>query len=391
MKESKGIPRRIDASQVRRITTTPKAHRKERADTALVCGESQGREDFCITSSPGDEKMTGLCSVPGGFLTRLREGDIVKVDPDGRISLVWDTGSRQNPLYLTDYCNSRCIMCPQTPEAHPCHHDETAKRMLRLLAVPEPPSFGITGGEPTLVLDGLVEVLDLLRERFPSSPVQLLTNGRRLADFQVATRVAESAPRGLVFCIPVFADNDVEHDAITGAKGSFRETVAGIHNLVRYGRPIEIRVVIVRQNAERLADLAHFIFWNFPFAVHIAFMAMETSGVACANLDEVWVEPSDYRGALEKAVVFLNQRMMRVSLYNLPLCLISEKVRPFARDSISDWKKMFLPECGECSQKASCGGFFGTSVRKPSQIKPFKGGDTIPEKQKKEGGTSIFL
>jgi His-Xaa-Ser system radical SAM maturase HxsC len=372
MKESKGIPRHIATSQVRRITTSPKVHLRERGDTALVCGDGpMQKEGFCITASPGDERITGLYGVPGDFIRLLREGDIVKVDPDGRISLIWDTASRQNPIFLTDYCNSRCIMCPQRPEEHPCHHDETAKRMLTLLHTSTPPAFGITGGEPTLVLEGLTDVLELCRERFPASPVQLLTNGRRFSDFQVAARVAESSPRHLIFCIPIFADNDVQHDAITGVKGSFQETITGIHNLVRHRCSIEIRVVIVRQNAARLVDLAHFIFWNFPFAVHIAFMAMETSGVACANLDEVWVEPADCRDALEKAVLFLHQRMMKVSIYNLPFCLLSERVHPFARDSISDWKKTFLPECEGCGKKPSCGGFFATSVRKPAHIHPF--------------------
>ncbi len=372
MKESKGIPRGIVASQVRRITHSQRIHRREKDDTALICGaDCTPTEGFCITSSEEDEGIPGLYGVPGDFLAFLRDGDIAKLDPDGRISLLWETSSRQNPIFLTDCCNSRCIMCPQKPEKNPRHHDEEAKRMLELLQLSEPPAFGITGGEPTLVLDGLVDVLEVCSRRFPGASIQLLTNGRRLSDFNVATRVAESSPRGLLFCIPLFADNDVQHDAITGVKGSFCETIAGIHNLVRYRRPIEIRVVIVRQNAARLRELARFIFWNFPFAVHVAFMAMETSGVACANIDEVWIEPADYREELEKAVLSLHQRVMKVSIYNLPHCLLSERVRSFARDSISDWKKTFAPECGSCRKKDSCGGFFATSVRKPANIQPF--------------------
>ncbi|MGV8119611.1 MAG: His-Xaa-Ser system radical SAM maturase HxsC [Candidatus Xenobiia bacterium LiM19] len=371
MKESKGIPHRIDSPQVRRITLSPRTHRRERDDTALICNADRTPDEgFCITSSQGDGRVAGLYGVSGDFLSLLREGDIAKITPDGQISLLWETSSRHNPIFLTDCCNSRCIMCPQTPEKNPRHHDEEAKRMLRLLQLSEPPAFGITGGEPTLALDGLVDILEICRKRFPGASVQLLTNGRRFADFQVATRVAERSSSGILFCIPVFADNDVQHDEITGVAGSFSETITGIHNLVRYRRAIEIRVVIVRQNAARLRDLAHFIFWNFPFAVHIAFMAMETSGSACTNLDQVWVEPAQYRQELEKAVLFLHQRVMKVSIYNLPHCLLSERFRPFARDSISDWKKTYVPECEGCSRKESCGGFFATSVRKPADIHP---------------------
>jgi len=374
MKETKGIPRGIDAPQVRRVTLSLKSHRKERDDTALLCSaDSRPGEGFCISSSPessGDGKAQGLYGVPVEFLSSLKEGDIVRITPDGRLSLLWEIASRHNPVFMTDFCNSRCIMCPQTQGDSPRHHDEETKRMLQLLRVKEPPAFGITGGEPTLVLDGLIDVLEICGSRFPGAAIQMLTNGRRFADFDVATKVAEAAPGGVLFCIPLFADNDIQHDIITGAKGSFRETIRGIHNLVRYSRLIEIRVVIVRQNAARLLDLAHFIFWNLPFAVHVTFMAMETSGAACKNLDSVWVEPAEYREELEKAVLFLHRRAMNVSIYNLPQCLLSERFRPFARDSISDWKKTFAPECGQCSKRECCGGFFATSVRKPSGIHP---------------------
>lgn len=374
MKNSKGIPRGIEKTIVLRTTRKRKVHRKERGDTALVCEDVHYfKEGFCISPSPGDEKRKtlGLYGVPADFVTLLREGDIVKVEPDGRITLLWETAARRNALFLTDHCNSRCIMCHQRLEEHPRHHHEEAKRTVSLLRSDTLPAFGITGGEPTLALDGLIDILDICRKRFPGASVQLLTNGRRFSDFQVVTRLIESSPRRLLFCIPLFADNDVEHDFITGACGSFEETITGIHHLVRYRRPIEIRVVILRQNAGRLRDLAHFLFWNFPFAVHVAFMAMETSGVAGNNLDEVWIEPVEYMEELGQAVLFLHQRMMNVSLYNLPLCLIPERIRPFARDSISEWKKTYVPECGGCREMEACGGFFATSVRKPSYLRRF--------------------
>jgi His-Xaa-Ser system radical SAM maturase HxsC len=374
MKESRGIPRGIEGTQVLRITRNRNVHGKEKRETALVCEDSGlFNEGFCISPSLGGEKRKtlGLYGVGADFVAFLREGDIVKIEPEGRITLLWETAARSNALFLTDHCNSRCIMCPQRPEEHPCHHDQAAKKTISLLKSDTPPAFAITGGEPTVALDGLIGVLDICRKRFPEASVQLLTNGRRFSDFQVVTKVVEHSPRRLLFCIPLFADNDVEHDFITGAIGSFKETITGIHHLVRYRRPVEIRVVIVRQNSERLRDLAHFLFWNFPFAVHIAFMAMETSGVAGNNLERIWIEPVDYMEELRQAVIYLHQRMMNVSLYNLPFCLIPERIRAFARDSISDWKKTYASECKGCAEIASCGGLFATSVRKPAHLHRF--------------------
>lgn len=375
MKENKGNPSGLKSTNILRITHSPNNHRKEKSETALILKEDGfNGEGFVISSAEnkGKDSIQGLFNVPSNFINTLKEGDIVKIEPDGRLTVLFETSSRYNALFLTDFCNSRCIMCPQKHEENPKNHYEDTKRMLELINSTNPPAFGITGGEPALLADELSEILSICRKRFPDSPVQLLTNGRCFSDFRVANKVSEQSPRRLMLCIPIFADNETEHDFITDREGSFRETIKGIHNILRFGLPIEIRVVIVRQNSERLGDLANFIFWNFPFALHVTFMAMETSGVAATNIDNVWVEPMDYAKELEKAILFLNQRMMNVSIYNLPLCLLPENLHKFARDSISEWKKTYLPECSECKKRESCGGFFATSMKKPAGIKPFK-------------------
>lgn len=53
---------------------------------------------------------------------------------------------------------------------------------------------------------------------------------------------------------------------------------------------------------------------------------------------------------------------MNVSIYNLPLCLLEEPIRRFARDSISAWKKNYLEQCDQCTVKEKCGGVFDTSA-----------------------------
>lgn len=372
MKEARGVPQRIAEPVVLRVTRNIKVNEAD-PESVLVCeapGRTRCRGPLITSAKNLEGSEPAVCGVPGEFLAILRDGDIIEIFPDGRLRLLWETASRHNVLFLTDHCNSRCIMCPQKPEAHPQNYSQTALKVLTLLKESPALSFGITGGEPTLALEGLINILELSGKRFPGASIQLLTNGRRFADFGVTTQVVEASPPAVIFCIPLYADNDSEHDMITGAEGSFAETIGGIYNLTRYSRPIEIRVVIVRRNSERLGDLAHFLYWNFPFSAHIAFMAMETSGIASANLEKTWIEPKDYAPELERAMIYLRQRRMNVSIYNMPLCLIPERIRPSARDSISDWKKTFLPECAPCRMKQQCAGFFATSVRKPSFISP---------------------
>ncbi len=52
---------------------------------------------------------------------------------------------------------------------------------------------------------------------------------------------------------------------------------------------------------------------------------------------------------------------MAVSIYNLPLCILPQRLRRFARRSISDWKNVYAPECGDCALRQNCAGFFASA------------------------------
>jgi His-Xaa-Ser system radical SAM maturase HxsC len=170
----------------------------------------------------------------------------------------------------------------------------------------------------------------------------------------------------LVLGIPVYSDIDSEHDFIVQAKGSFEETVIGLHHLGRYNVPIEIRVVVHKQTYKRLPQLADFIARNFPFAAHVALMGLELTGFTNQNMDQLWIDPHDYQPELLKAVEILSWTGLHVSIYNHQLCVLEPKLWPYARKSISDWKNSYAEECNNCLQKERCGGFFQSGLLKRS-------------------------
>jgi His-Xaa-Ser system radical SAM maturase HxsC len=156
-----------------------------------------------------------------------------------------------------------------------------------------------------------------------------------------------------------------------GAKGSFFETMTGLHNLALFRQKVEIRVVIHQMNYERLPQLADFIYRNCPFVIHIAFMGMEITGLCLDNITELWIDPIEYSKSLRTAVLQLNRQLMNVSIYNLPRCLLHEDLRSFARQSISTWKNIYLPICEGCFEKEECCGVFSTSGKWQSKnIRP---------------------
>jgi His-Xaa-Ser system radical SAM maturase HxsC len=173
--------------------------------------------------------------------------------------------------------------------------------------------------------------------------------------------------------IPLYADYSQLHDFIVQADGAFDETIRGILNLKRCQVPVEIRVVIHKENYQRLPKLAEFITRNLLFIDHVALMGLEFAGFAKSNLEALWLDPYEYQEHLKSAVETISKAGMKVSIYNTPLCLIPEVIRCHASQSISDWKNDYLDECATCTAKAICGGFFSWNLKKVSDhIQPFK-------------------
>ena len=300
-------------------------------------------------------------------IDHLKSGDVITLFPrSGLVRTVFRPESVHNFLFSTQRCNSFCLMCSQPPIDR--NDSEQVQINLETIRLIEPPlsHLGITGGEPTLLGEGLLQILRELRTRLPETNIHMLTNGRRFArpDF-VEAFMTVAHPR-LTVCIPVYSDNAPEHDYVVQARGAFDQTIQGLHRLARFEQAVEIRVVLHKLTIPRLNDLAHFIYRNLPFASHVALMGLEITGFTRPNLNKLWIDPYEYQSELERAVEYLAIRGMSVSVYNHPLCLLPRDLWKFARRSISDWKNVYFEVCESCGVRQQCGGFFMSAERKHS-------------------------
>jgi His-Xaa-Ser system radical SAM maturase HxsC len=129
-------------------------------------------------------------------------------------------------------------------------------------------------------------------------------------------------------------------------------------NLCELNQRVELRVVIHKQTAPDLVEIARFIARNLPFVEQVALMGLEMIGFARANMEDVWIDPIEYRDQLTEAVSVLAGAGIHTMIYNHQLCLVDRKVWPFTVRSISDWKNEYHEECTHCSARERCGGFF---------------------------------
>lgn len=302
----------------------------------------------------------------------LLVGDLLLIEPSGTCTVLFEQASDNNVLFLTERCDSMCLTCPQPPRNDTEDLVDLALRIISLLDE-DTVALGITGGEPTLVWEGLMRTLSMCQKFLPRTHLQLLTNARSLNDYNKVKELAEVAGDRLLTCVTVYGDVDFLHDKIAGIPGAFWETLEGIYNLARANIPVEIRAVITQLNYKRLPQWADFVYRSFPFATHIALMGLEPIGQAHKNLDILWVDTLDYQQELQEAVRILNRRGMCVSIYNHQLCVLPNRLWPFAKRAISEWKVIHLSECEDCEQTQACGGFFSSARHHHSRgITPIK-------------------
>ncbi|WP_417585994.1 His-Xaa-Ser system radical SAM maturase HxsC [Nitrincola sp.] len=291
----------------------------------------------------------------------IEPGNVIRVRHDSaRISVLYRRGSRSNTLMATERCNSFCIMCSQPPRevSDQWYVDEILKTIP--LIDKDSREIGLSGGEPTLLENELMVILHQMKNYLPNTGLHILSNGRKFSDPTFASAVGAVNHPKTTWGIPLYSDSFDTHDYVVQSVGAWDETIEGLYNLAAINASIELRVVVQKSTLPRLSALSHFIARNLSFVDHVAFMGLEPMGFARANYAEIWVDPADCMASLEDAVFHLSNRGISTSLFNFPLCTITPDLRSFSRNSISDWKNKFLPECCDCHATQHCCGFFGT-------------------------------
>lgn len=288
----------------------------------------------------------------------LSIGDIVRINQDKTIIRLYKRGSNSNLLFLTERCNSKCIMCSQPPKNKDDKYLlDDAFELIQLIDKNEK-SLGISGGEPTLYGMDLVVLINKCYELLPNTILHILSNGRLLNNKLWLSYLKNIKHQKLIWGIPVFSSIPQIHDEITGIPYSHNETINGLYNLAIAKQRIELRVILLKPVIDNLKELGYFISRSLPFVSIISFMGIEPIGLAKENYKKIWIDPADYLDALVDTIYFLENNKIDCSIFNLPLCVIPYRLRRFSVKSISDWKVMYLSECHECGLFEQCGGFF---------------------------------
>ena len=319
-------------------------------------------------------KYLNYCYKIEGYETLL-DYDVVEIINNKSIRVLYRDDSEDNAIVVTNQCNSNCIMCPDSDSVRNTKENPDIKKLVeQVKCIPDDTGhITITGGEPGLLKENLVTLLKECKKYLPNTEFLLLSNGRVFANTEYVNKIKNSIPENIRIAIPIYADNEKLHDSITRAKGSFKQSITGIKKLLERNIDVEIRIVVLKKNYKYLEDIAKFIIQEIPDVKMVNIMALEMTGNAYKNKEEVWINFEEVKKYLHGACILLIKSGIITNLYNFPLCKIDEKLFSIAHKSITDYKIRYKEECEECIAKQNCGGFFNSTINvKDIKVKPIK-------------------
>jgi radical SAM protein with 4Fe4S-binding SPASM domain len=156
---------------------------------------------------------------------------------------------------LTFRCQNNCMHCyaggpHETPELDTTQWKQVIDRLSDIGVF----IITFTGGEPTLRND-LTELL--LYAQNKGMVTGVISNGRKLKDKEYVDALEKA---GLDFVqITLESHKPLVHDKMTGAKGSWKETLAGIQNAVQSQIYVSTNTTLSKQNAPDFLDTIDFI------------------------------------------------------------------------------------------------------------------------------------
>lgn len=311
------------------------------------------------------ESATATSAAYAGAGTRLviegidpsaMDGDVVFVVPSRMTAhRLVRASSDHNTFLITERCDQLCVMCSQPPKEQ--HIDMFSFFETAALLAPRGATLGISGGEPTLYKRELLALLDRTMALRPDLRFHVLSNAQHFesGDLNVLRELDRDC---VLWGVPLYSHDAEAHDTIVGKRGAHSRLMSNLALLAQAGCRVELRTVVMADNAHDLPTLARLIAHRLPFIDRWAIMQLENIGYGRMNWKSLFFDHSSSFEPIGRALDYARSRGLAAQLYNFPLCTVPEPYRHLAPSTISDWKRSYKPECAACRLKDSCSGFF---------------------------------
>lgn len=257
-------------------------------------------------------------------------------------------------ICLWNRCNNNCLMC-SNPDDSWRKENYGYKYIVRRLSTMRGSiaNMTITGGEPTIHPDFL-RIVDFLKIAFPDARFDLLTNGRRFYYPMFARKCLEL--KRINIAISLNGYNARTHDRITSTKGSFRQTIRGLRNIMKYkseGQSLEIRAIITRMSCAYVHRILSFIREEFPRADRVVLVFMEIEGMAKKNIEKVGITYTQWAAFMPEVQSRIKE-FSDIRFYHFPLCTMQPELWKYVWRTLPEEEIAFAEGCNSCWCKKYC-------------------------------------
>lgn len=247
----------------------------------------------------------------------------------------------------------------------------------------------LSGGEPTIRKD-FFKIVELAYRT--GYQIELVTNGRMLSYEKFCYWLKDYNLRLVMVCL--HSANPNIHDAVTGVKGSFDETVKAIKNLRAKGVHVLGQILVTKSNYQNLLDIVNVMVDSGVTEIRFTFLC--PGGNAELNFKSLVPKYSEVIPYVTKVVSWLNSRKINVDLKTFPYCCVDPRFRDIVADEkmitgaitygkqdvpfyvskinrISNLKQKF-DSCKECKYEPKCEGVWKNYVAKNGneEFKPIR-------------------
>lgn len=258
-------------------------------------------------------------------------------------------------------CNQRCEFC--FVSTHLPAPERVQVEAAIVEAAEQEKIVVLSGGEPTLA-EELPELVSLAKAH-GAPHVDLQTNATRLADAAYCQTLEDAGVDWLF--VSLHGPRAEISDAVTGAPGTFEQTVRGIDTAAAFAFRLRLNFVFCQQNAAHFEEHVAYVARRWPGAtLVVSFVAPSTDMVPKSKA--LIPRYGDILPSLRAGLALAEQVGLQVtgfdSMCGLPLCLLPEDVRHQAAftgladldDAFAQGEMVRGPQCSDCTLREKCFG-----------------------------------
>lgn len=257
---------------------------------------------------------------------------------------------------LTEKCNNRCLNCPNDDNfLRRCISDVEVEKFIDENVSGETDRVTFIGGEPT-ISKNFFDSIKKVRMLSNKAIIQINSNGRMFCYGWFVDKLAEYGVDKFDIHVALYGHFPELHDELTFIRGSYKQTVQGIINLLNRGFSVQIRTIVSNLNYKYLPDIGRMMVEKFKGKISkFNFVGMDIIGNAKKNEKVLAVSHLKIAPYIEKTIDVLNSNGIYCNVHLLPKGIFKKRYHDFAiKSGCVDGAFTDSFGCVECIYHDSC-------------------------------------